>query len=101
MFDYNLQNKVIKLQESLQYLYCLVKKLNSDSEKSQNKEFFDNFSGSSITLSNTPLTGTIVNVIENGLTLREGINRDYTRSGNVISFNIARSNINVEINYIL
>lgn len=63
------------------------------------KEFFDAFTGTTLTLSNAPKAGTIVNVIENGVTLREGATRDYTISGTTVTLLISRSNVDIEINY--
>lgn len=63
------------------------------------KEFFDSFSGTIITLANTPKTNSIVNVIEGGIILREGATRDYTISGTTITFTSTRTNVDVEINY--
>jgi hypothetical protein len=65
----------------------------------QIKEFFDGFTGTALTLSNTPKVGTIINVIENGITLREGATRDYTISGTTVTLLNSRSNVDIEINY--
>lgn len=65
----------------------------------ETKEFSDAFSGTTITLSNTPKANTIVNVIEDGLVLRQGASRDYTISGNTITFSASRSGANIEIQY--
>lgn len=65
----------------------------------ETKEFFDNFSGTTITLTNTPRVGTIVTVIRGGFVLREGVGREYTISGKVITFPSAQSAVNIEINY--
>lgn len=63
------------------------------------KEFFDGYTGSIFTITNTPKENTIVNVIENGIVLREGATRDYTRLGSIISLNYGRTNVDIEINY--
>lgn len=63
------------------------------------KQFFDAFTGTTLTLTNTPKSGTIVNVIENGIILREGATRDYTISGSTVTLTSSRTNIDIEINY--
>lgn len=63
------------------------------------KEFYDDFTGTTLTLSNIPKVNTIVNVIENGVVLREGATRDYTISGAAVTLLTIRSNVNIEINY--
>lgn len=63
------------------------------------KEFSDTFSGTTITLTNTPKANTIVNVIQDGLVLRQGAGRDYTISGNTITFLASKTNVNIEVNY--
>jgi hypothetical protein len=63
------------------------------------KEFSDTFSGTTITLTNTPKANTIVNVIQDGLVLRQGAGRDYTISGNTITFSASKTNVNIEVNY--
>lgn len=67
--------------------------------QTQIKEFFDDFSGISLTLLNTPKSNTIINVIEEGLVLREGLNRDYVVSGNIITLTTPRTYADIEINY--
>lgn len=64
------------------------------------KEFFDSFSGTTLTLTNIPKSNTIVNVIENGIVLREGATRDYTISGTTVTFTSTRTSVDIEINYI-
>lgn len=65
----------------------------------ENKVFFDNFTGTTITLTNTPKINTIVSVIQNGLTLRQGATRDYIISENTVVFNSRREKVDIEINY--
>lgn len=65
----------------------------------QIKQFFDSFTGNVLTLTNTPKSNTIINVIENGVILREGVTRDYTISGNTVTLVSNRTNVDIEINY--
>ena len=60
-------------------------------------EYFDNISATNLTLSNTPIF--IFGVYRNGVFQGEGAGRDYTISGNIITFNIPLVNDDISIVY--
>lgn len=89
-FDDNNLRKPITIPYSMRALFTNVVEI---------KQFSDNFTGTTITLTKTPKINTIVNVLQNGLTLRQGATRDYIISENTIVFNSKRENVDIEINY--
>ncbi len=60
-------------------------------------EYFDLYSGSAVTLTNTPVF--IYGVYRNGVFQREGASRDYIVSGSIITFNIPLVNDDISIVY--
>lgn len=52
-------------------------------EATRTEEYFDSASGTTVTLNNNPI---FMVVLVNGQIQRNGLNRDYTYSGNIITF---------------
>jgi len=65
-------------------------------QATRDEEYFDNFTGTTISLLHDPI---FIVVIVNGQVIRRGLNRDYTCTNNIVTFNYNLVDDNIQIIY--